>query len=580
MPLNYPRLNSTLSTKIEELNAQISTLYVENLRLRASEIALASQLKREQAKSQKIMADADSAVRIADIPISPALICNLQIANLAKHFGFLRDSFNIPLCAPSPPSRDPPPPRARRRVPDPNASPPIPRLSRAPNVPGIFEEDEEDSPSEEPPSPTSAIRRKHKPRHSGSGSSSSSRLPLPTRAMSPPAADLEEQLARRRRPTRRPSGLISKVSSESSSLSVPERPLSPAFGSPVRREAGLAEAAEEAAVADTAVELDDDIDEVVVLPRMARKDKDRSGDREKERKSKSSRGSSSGSVQERKRSHGVEEDLGPSPEPKPKHKFKDVTNSPRARSREKVPTNVLAVAMKELGSQRQRTPDVDADAIFGTRTFLTTPISTPPIPDGYPTPESSSPPDTREPELEADEARGRRARKSVNYAEPKLNTYAVASFSGSRIANCSPSLRKMRKPAGAELVPSTTKRKRVSTSSSSAPNSQGSDSSVPAKPTSADGIITEVDNMADLGESSPLITRRSRKVRPSSLDRDDEDESEGAQADAEIGFGVRAGWSVVTGTGLGRRKSAQIAQARIGVITTETMEQRRHSIVV
>ena len=60
--INILRLNSTLSSKIEELNAQISTLYVENLRLRASEIALTSQLKRERAKSQKIMSDADSAV--------------------------------------------------------------------------------------------------------------------------------------------------------------------------------------------------------------------------------------------------------------------------------------------------------------------------------------------------------------------------------------------------------------------------------------------------------------------------------------------------------------------------------------
>lgn len=57
------RLNSTLSVRIEELNAQISTLYVENLRLRASEIALAAQLKREREKSRKVMNDAEAAVR-------------------------------------------------------------------------------------------------------------------------------------------------------------------------------------------------------------------------------------------------------------------------------------------------------------------------------------------------------------------------------------------------------------------------------------------------------------------------------------------------------------------------------------
>lgn len=57
------RLNSTLSVRIEELNAQISTLYVENLRLRASEIALTAQLKKERDKSRKIMADTEAAVR-------------------------------------------------------------------------------------------------------------------------------------------------------------------------------------------------------------------------------------------------------------------------------------------------------------------------------------------------------------------------------------------------------------------------------------------------------------------------------------------------------------------------------------
>jgi hypothetical protein len=56
------RLNSTLSIRIEELNAQISALHVENLRLRASEIALGSQLKKEREKSQRIIADAESAV--------------------------------------------------------------------------------------------------------------------------------------------------------------------------------------------------------------------------------------------------------------------------------------------------------------------------------------------------------------------------------------------------------------------------------------------------------------------------------------------------------------------------------------
>lgn len=49
--------------KIEELNAQISALNVENLRLRSSEIALCAQLRREKDKSRSIMADAEAAVR-------------------------------------------------------------------------------------------------------------------------------------------------------------------------------------------------------------------------------------------------------------------------------------------------------------------------------------------------------------------------------------------------------------------------------------------------------------------------------------------------------------------------------------
>lgn len=49
--------------KIEELNSEISTLYSENLRLRASEIALVTQLKREREKSRKVLSDAEAAVR-------------------------------------------------------------------------------------------------------------------------------------------------------------------------------------------------------------------------------------------------------------------------------------------------------------------------------------------------------------------------------------------------------------------------------------------------------------------------------------------------------------------------------------
>ncbi|KAG9087838.1 hypothetical protein FRC06_002336, partial [Ceratobasidium sp. 370] len=42
------KLNSTLSVRIEELNAQISKLQVENLRLRGANLNLVAQLKRER----------------------------------------------------------------------------------------------------------------------------------------------------------------------------------------------------------------------------------------------------------------------------------------------------------------------------------------------------------------------------------------------------------------------------------------------------------------------------------------------------------------------------------------------------
>jgi len=48
--------------RVEELNAQVSTLYVENLRLRASEISLAAQLKREKERSHRVVEQAEKVV--------------------------------------------------------------------------------------------------------------------------------------------------------------------------------------------------------------------------------------------------------------------------------------------------------------------------------------------------------------------------------------------------------------------------------------------------------------------------------------------------------------------------------------
>src|SRR6266404_630027 len=86
-PLMAPpptRLNSTLSLRIEELNAQISALHVENLRLRTSEIALGSQLKKEREKSQRLITDAESAVRFLSLP-SHLLLCYIVTFSRNSH---------------------------------------------------------------------------------------------------------------------------------------------------------------------------------------------------------------------------------------------------------------------------------------------------------------------------------------------------------------------------------------------------------------------------------------------------------------------------------------------------------------
>jgi regulator of replication initiation timing len=57
------RLNSALSVRIEELSAQISALLSENAELRADQISLRGQLRREQEKSRMIMSEAEAAVR-------------------------------------------------------------------------------------------------------------------------------------------------------------------------------------------------------------------------------------------------------------------------------------------------------------------------------------------------------------------------------------------------------------------------------------------------------------------------------------------------------------------------------------
>ncbi|KAG2131254.1 uncharacterized protein EDB93DRAFT_1331911 [Suillus bovinus] len=528
------KLNSTLSVRIEELNAQISTLYVENLRLRASEIALATQLKKEQEKSRKIMADADAAT-----------------ANLVKHLTFLRQSLGIAPGVPSP-AKERPASRARRPFMNTNASPQMPKLARAPNVPGIHEDEEFASSPEEDeeeaeriPSPT--IRRKNKSRLAAS------RLPLPARVSSPPPLPTPPQVSAeergsssKRKAGRREGGLLS-VSTGGDRI-IPPRAASPAFGSPARREAGLAEDDEEQeAIRKSELQPAQDNDSGYVPP--AKKEKEKKMKQvERELPSEEGEVATSSRVQERKRRRR-EDHSG----------LKDVTNSPRSRAM-LPPLNTNA-----SDRDRQHTPDTDGTtpisgvtSLATTRSFLSTPATTPTttsqISQLLTPPISSSPPPCASTSEEAPVGgRERRTRKSVNYAEPKLNT-------------------KMRKPDGPLMQPATALglKKRSSTTSvqnddpEHGPSSEGfsqSKSSIPVARSSS--------GTSSSSSATPNTVVKRKKSRPH-VEVDD-DESEGAQADAE--YGNINGWVNMEG----RRRSAHQSAVRRAL---EDDDGRRHSLAV
>ncbi|PPQ91943.1 hypothetical protein CVT25_000986 [Psilocybe cyanescens] len=365
------KLNSTLSVRIEELNAQISMLYVENLRLRASEIALTTQLKKEREKSQKVIADAETATQ-----------------NLAKHLIYLRETHNISTVSTEPPT--PSSPRARRPALDISTSPTsqLNRISRPPNVPGIYEEDEPSGSSDEVEKQVTPPRKKSKskPRLS------TSKLPLPTRGPSPTptitttiANEAISASSKPRKTIRRQSGLLS-VNTEA--LSVP-RSGSPAFGSPIRLEAGRAEEAEEFAAVHGELEVTITTAGDVLAKREKRKGKAKE-EVEAEIVWKS---------RDKKR---LREEVDSTDILKPK--VKDTT----------VPRTVL----QPIDSNVYEQADSDGKA------FLR-----PGSPDGGSAPTSrgsTSPAPTGSSELEGAQSmtgnRERRTRKSVNYAEPKLNT--------------------------------------------------------------------------------------------------------------------------------------------------------------
>ncbi|KAI9449186.1 hypothetical protein F5148DRAFT_1248544 [Russula earlei] len=469
------KLNSTLSVRIEELNAQISALHVENLRLRASEIALGSQLKKEREKSQRVISDAESAVH-----------------SLIRSFGSIRKNFNIP--APKPPSpKKESIPKAHRPMLNPDVSPHVNRLARPPRVPEIFEEDEAGSDALEEDgsqSPTPVTSRK-KPRPT----STSSRLLVPAPASATVPApivatiqvDINDSLLKHgnKRISRRQSGLINVTSSSGRALRLRPlpRPPSPAFGSPLRRDAVLAEEKEDYEALHG--QRPANIAEEIPLERPmtdGRKKRtltqaqavDVSAEDDHER--------------EKHRLPGDFEGLGPG--------LQDVTNALGAH----LPLPPLDTNLSDQDCHRLPS-DTDSDmpsalTYSSTRPPQSTPGTTP-APSHLSTPRNSSPPPISLPAVEPDAptiGRERRVRKSINYAEPKLNT-------------------KMRKP----------------------------DSMPPIKRTSSPSQpFLEGDPRSSL-DSTVTVTERRRKSRPRFLV--DDDESDGAQADDEplVGTKVRAG---------------------------------------
>ena len=213
--------------------------------------------RRSQGKSSRTRKLRYASILPCGILILPVSSPPAQTLNLSKHLGFLRQSLNITPSTPSLTLEPKPAAKARRPTSDPNASPVVPRLSRAPNFPGIYEDDEMESSPEADENDvvrvTSSARRKTKDKLS------SSRLPLPSRVESPPPLPtplhinlVDRESSTKRKASRRQSGLLSINTDAGSSMGSerPEGPIhprasSPALGSPERRNAGLAEDDEE-----------------------------------------------------------------------------------------------------------------------------------------------------------------------------------------------------------------------------------------------------------------------------------------------------------------------------------------------
>ncbi|CAE6483457.1 unnamed protein product [Rhizoctonia solani] len=444
------KLNSTLSVRIEELNDQVSKLQVENLRLRNSNISLAAQLKRE--KELKGRGSDPKTVALIDAATAEALrqltVIRDALANAANS-----KSSPTPHSIPTPPSTSP----AARIIgpihPGPNTRAPV---ARAPEFPALDEgseparsiksrrrssggvtTDEEDSEMEHPV-------RVRRPAHG---------VPAPSYLGSESEAEVEYKTRRR---AGRQSALLARGAAAEEDTEREKSPMEPVVEIHVKAKSKPPVSADSKRTKRKLVEseLEDAIKSVGVIVDVP----------------------------------SEEEDI------KPQHartrvvnKLQDVTNSPRKM------TGRVKDKAKGLNDDDEEsvmaggylgTPAISKTKPPRTRTFI--PTSTPG--SGRLTPISGTDDD------QVASGRERRTRKSVNYAEPKLNT-------------------KMRKPApdatsyGRFSLP--TSKPRISTS---IPR----DSSPP--PESPMPPLLEPETKPDGG-----VTVRGRRHRPTSVYTDDDD---------------------------------------------------------
>ncbi|VDB85175.1 unnamed protein product [Peniophora sp. CBMAI 1063] len=533
------KLNSSLSTRCQELETLVATLNSENLRLHATMLSLHAELKREREKTIHAMAALERTTMHA----------------LVQTFGNIRTELNIPPPPPKPTSPGRSPPKVRR--PDPSLSPHANRLAQAPNFSQIAEEDEEGMEGNASPTPSPQLHRRRKSGGRSSGSSSSSgpltsatrpasTQPQPLASLLPAPqivtaihVDIDDTLlapSTRKRIARRQSGLIGTPAPAPSIHSLtPPRPPSPAFGSPLRRAAGLAEEEEENGVQDRDVpDAEADVEEQLARAAAAKKEKRRrlkalsvqAGETEGESESARERDRDR---KERDRDREKEKERRRS-----RHEADEQGQGRTALPPLEIPSIPLSIQ-----SRRYSTPedsDVPTSAFTtSTRPTLTTPGTTP-GPSHLPTPRTSSPPPiphdpSPEPDLPAG-GRERRVRRSVNYAEPKLNT-------------------KMRKP---DPPPEAQPRR----SSTAAPRS-----SVASRASSS--AVTDDVNVT-------VKRKRSRPQLPVNEDSDEGgDDDDGAQADEE--YMPSRDWA----GGITRRRSTQASSSRRA---GSGVEERRHSTLI